>query len=196
MTLSTYFMEATYLIASILFVFALKRMSHPETARRGMFLAEGGMFAAIVGTLVGTHIVTWGWIIAGLTIGSIIGAWMAIWVPMTAMPQRTALSHAFGALAAALVGVGEFAVKAGEMPGITRGALGFEVMLGALTTTGSLIAAGKLQGIIHGKPIQLKGQNIVNLLTFLAMATFFVIFIAHPEAIPIFYTLLTLAFLS
>ena len=102
MTLSTYFMEATYLIASILFVFALKGMSHPDTARRGMFLAEGGMFAAIVGTLVGTHIVSWGWIIAGLTIGSIIGAWMAISVPMTAMPQRTALSHAFGALAAAL----------------------------------------------------------------------------------------------
>ncbi len=60
MTLSTYFMEATYLVASILFVFALKGMSHPDTARRGMFLAEGGMFAAIVGTLVGTHIVTLG----------------------------------------------------------------------------------------------------------------------------------------
>ena len=112
MTLSTYFMEATYLIASILFVLALKGMSHPETARRGMFLAEGGMFAAIIGTLIGAHIVTWVWIIAGLSIGSIIGAWMAIWVPMTAMPQRTALSHAFGALAAALVGVGEFLVHA------------------------------------------------------------------------------------
>ena len=66
MTMSTYFMEATYLIASILFVFALKGMSHPETARRGMFLAEGGMLAAIIGTLIGAHIVTWVWIIAGL----------------------------------------------------------------------------------------------------------------------------------
>ena len=72
MNLATYFMEATYLIASVLFVLALKGMSHPETARRGMFLAEGGMFAAIVGTLVGQHIVTWVWIIAGLTVGSII----------------------------------------------------------------------------------------------------------------------------
>ena len=106
MTLTSYFMEATYLIASILFILALRKMSHPETARRGMFLAEGGMFAAIVGTLVGAHIVTWVWIIAGLALGSVIGAWMAITVPMTAMPQRTALSHAFGALAAALVGVG------------------------------------------------------------------------------------------
>ena len=115
MSLTAYFMEATYLIASILFIFALKGMSHPETARRGMFLAEGGMFAAIIGTLIGAHIVTWVWIIAGLAIGSIIGAWMAIWVPMTAMPQRTALSHAFGALAAALVGIGEFLVHANEM---------------------------------------------------------------------------------
>ncbi len=194
MTLSTYFMEATYLIASILFVFALKGMSHPETARRGMFLAEGGMLAAIIGTLIGAHIVTWVWIIAGLSIGSIIGAWMAIWVPMTAMPQRTALSHAFGALAAALVGVGEFLVHANEMPGVTRAALGFEVILGALTTTGSLIAAGKLQGIIHGKPIQFKGQNVVNGMIFLIMATSFFIFIAHPEKTAVFYVMLALAF--
>src|ERR1700728_3484533 len=115
MTLTSLFMEATYLIASILFIFALKGMSHPETARRGMFMAEGGMFAAIVGTLVGAHIVTWVWIIAGLALGSIIGAWMAIWVPMTAMPQRTALSHAFGAFAAALVGIGEFLVRGPAM---------------------------------------------------------------------------------
>ncbi|HEY2107630.1 MAG TPA: NAD(P)(+) transhydrogenase (Re/Si-specific) subunit beta, partial [Candidatus Binataceae bacterium] len=105
-TLATYFMEATYLVASILFILSLKMMSHPDTARRGMFMAEGGMFAAIVGTLIGGHIITWTWLIAGLAIGSIIGAWMAITVPMTAMPQRTALSHAFGALAAALVGIG------------------------------------------------------------------------------------------
>ena len=180
MTLESYFMEATYLLASILFVFSLKGMSHPETARRGMFLAEAGMMAAIVGTLVGQHIVTWGWIIAGLTVGSIIGGWMAISVPMTAMPQRTALSHAFGALAAALVGVGEFLVHGSEMSVVTRGALGFEVMLGALTTTGSLIAAGKLQGVIGGKPIQFRGQNALNLIIFLAMTGSFLFFWVHP----------------
>ena len=194
MTLTSYFMEATYLIASILFILALKKMSHPETARRGMFLAEGGMFAAIVGTLVGAHIVTWVWIIAGLALGSIIGAWMAVSVPMTAMPQRTALSHAFGALAAALVGIGEFVVKASEMGVVTRGALGFEVMLGALTTTGSLIAAGKLQGFIAGKPVQFRGQNAINLIIALAMVSSFVIFWIHPELVPAFYTMLGLAF--
>ena len=169
-------------------------MSHPETARRGMFLAEAGMFAAIVGTLVGAHIVTWVWIIAGLTVGSIIGAWMAVWVPMTAMPQRTALSHAFGAFAAALVGIGEFVVHGSEMGVVTRGALGFEVMLGALTTTGSLIAAGKLQGIIPGKPIQFRGQNAVNLIIALAMTGSFVFFWMHPEITAAFYAMLGLAF--
>jgi len=193
-TLTSYFMEATYLVASILFIFALKGMSHPETARRGMFLAEGGMFAAIVGTLIGAHIVTWIWIIAGLAVGSIIGAWMAIWDPMTAMPQRTALSHAFGAFAAALVGIGEFLVHGAEMTVVTRGALGFEIMLGSLTTTGSLIACGKLQGIIHGKPIQFRGQNFVNLAIFLGMAGCFVSFWIHPESPIVFYSMLGIAF--
>src|SRR5947209_15515343 len=101
------FTEATYPLASVLFILGLKGMSHPESARRGMFLAEAGMLAAIIGTLLHQDIVTYTWIIAGLVIGGIVGALMAIWVPMTAMPQRTALSHAFGALAAALVGVAE-----------------------------------------------------------------------------------------
>ena len=187
-------MEATYLVASILFILSLKKMSHPDTARKGMFLAEAGMFAAIVGTLVGTHIVTWTWIIAGLAVGSIIGGWMAVSVPMTAMPQRTALSHAFGALAAALVGVGEFMVKGAEMGAVTRSALGFEVMLGALTTTGSLIAAGKLQGVIGGKPIQFRGQNAANLIVGLSMVSSFILFCIHPEMIAAFYTMLGVAF--
>ena len=194
MSFATYFMEATYLLASILFILALKGMSHPETARRGMFLAEAGMLAAIIGTLAGQHIVTWGWIIAGLTLGSLIGAWMAVSVPMTAMPQRTALSHAFGAFAAALVGVGEFLTHGSEMGVVTRGALGFEVMLGALTTTGSLIAAGKLQGIIGGKPIQFRGQNAINLVISLAMAGSFLFFWIHPTVVAAFYSMLGLAF--
>jgi NAD(P) transhydrogenase subunit beta len=193
--LTSYFMEATYLVASILFILSLKMMSHPDTARRGMFLAEGGMFAAIVGTLIGAHIVTWVWLIAGLAIGSAIGAWMAVTVPMTAMPQRTALSHAFGALAAALVGIGEFMVNINDLGPIKRGALGFEIILGALTTTGSLIAAGKLQGIIQGKPVQFRGQNIVNLTIALAMVGCFFYFWIHPDASAVFYTMLGIAFL-
>ena len=194
-TTTTYFMEATYLVASILFIMALKMMSHPETARRGMFLAEGGMFAAIVGTLIGSQIITWVWLLSGLAIGSVIGAWMAIFVPMTAMPQRTALSHAFGALAAALVGIGEFLVNIAELGPVKRGALGFEIMLGALTTTGSLIAAGKLQGVIQGKPIQFRGQNVVNLAVCASMLGCFVYFWINPGASVVFYAMLAISFL-
>src|ERR1700693_6050579 len=117
-----YLLEFTYLIASILFVFGLKGLSHPETARRGMFMAEAGMLAAIIGTLFHHGLVTYTWIAAGLVIGSVIGALMAIWVPMTAMPQRTALSHALGAVAAALVGIAEYTLHGGlDMPLFTRG---------------------------------------------------------------------------
>src|SRR5919204_6355328 len=103
-----YFIEGTYLLASVLFIMGLKGMSHPESARRGMFYAEAGMLMAIIGTLLHHEIVTYTWIITGLVIGSLVGLAMGVWVPMTAMPQRTALSHAFGAFAAALVGISEY----------------------------------------------------------------------------------------
>jgi NAD(P) transhydrogenase subunit beta len=191
-----YLLEFTYLIASILFVLGIKGLSHPETARRGMFLAEAGMAAAIIGTLFHRGIITYEWIAAGLIIGSIVGALMAIWVPMTAMPQRTALSHAFGAFAAALVGIAEYTLHGGvTMPGFTRGALGFEVMLGALTTTGSLIAAGKLQGIVRGTPVQFKGQQFLNLLLFGSMVGCFIYTCVNPAATPYFYAMVALGFI-
>src|SRR5688572_25775798 len=137
-----YFTEIVYLIASVLFILGLKGLSHPESARRGMHMAEIGMLLAVVGTLVSGHIVTWEWIIAGVVIGSAIGAAMAIFMPMTAMPERIALSHVFGALAAVLVGVNEYIEKGhvGELSNGLMGALGFEVLFGALTVAGSLMA--------------------------------------------------------
>jgi NAD(P) transhydrogenase subunit beta len=189
-----YLLEFTYLVASILFVLGLKGMSRPESARKGMFLAEAGMAAAIIGTLFHEGIVTYEWIAAGLILGSVIGALMAIWVPMTAMPQRTALSHAFGALAAALVGIAEFSLHGQSMAAFTRGALGFEVMLGSLTTTGSLIAAGKLQGVVRGTPVQFRGQQLVNLLLFAAMVGCFLHLLAHPGAAVFFYSMVALGF--
>jgi len=136
--LRTYFIEFSYLLASISFILGLKGLSHPETAKRGMHLAEFGMLMAIIGTLMHLEIVTYMWIIAGLAIGSVVGLAMGVWVPMTAMPQRTALSHAFGAFAAALVGISEFYREGGHLENrFMMGALGFEVMLGALTTTGT-----------------------------------------------------------
>src|ERR671920_2652522 len=129
MELRFYFIELSYLLASIFFILGLKGMSHPETAKRGMHLAEFGMLMAIVGTLMHHEIVTFKWILSGLAIGSIVGLAMGLWVPMTAMPQRTALSHAFGAFAAALVGVAEYYRHGAGMGQFKLTAIGFEVML-------------------------------------------------------------------
>src|ERR1700750_2203951 len=110
-----YFIELSYLLASILFILGLKGLSHPETAKRGMHLAEFGMLMAIVGTLMHHEIITYTWILSGLAIGSLVGLAMGVWVPMTAMPQRTALSHAFGALAASLVGISEYYIHGARL---------------------------------------------------------------------------------
>jgi NAD(P) transhydrogenase subunit beta len=194
-----YFIEFTYLLASILFIFGLKGLSHPKTARRGMNLAAAGMLAAIVGTLLHHEIVSYELIIIGIIIGGLIGAAMSIWMPMTAMPQRTALSHAFGALAASLVGISEYyrhVVDLGEsLPAYKMAALGFEVLFGSLTVTGSLIAFAKLQELVRGTPITYKGQNVINLTLFALAAVIFVYLIFVPTASTLFYVMVGLSFL-
>jgi NAD(P) transhydrogenase subunit beta len=190
----TYFIELSYLLASILFILGLKGLSHPETAKRGMHLAEFGMLMAIVGTLMHHEIITYTWIITGLVVGSVVGLAMGFWVPMTAMPQRTALSHAFGAFAAALVGISEFYRSGGHLERITMGALGFEVMLGALTTTGSLLAFAKLQGMVRGTPMTYKGQNVFNMALLTTTIGIFIYLIVVPGSMPLFFTMVGLAF--
>src|SRR5437868_7018548 len=192
--MSVYPVEFTYLLASILFVFGLKGLSHPDTARRGMLLAAGGMLAAIVGTLLVPEVVSYEWIIGGLIIGSLLGAAMSIWMPMTAMPQRTALSHAFGALAAALVGIAEYSIHGAELGKFRIGALGFEVMLGTLTFTGSMMAFGKLQGLVRGTPITYKGQNFVTMILLAITVGSFGYLIYDPTVLLPFLLMLGLAF--
>jgi proton-translocating NAD(P)+ transhydrogenase subunit beta len=190
----SYFSEITYLFASILFIFGLKSLSHPDTARRGMNLAAIGMLAAVVGTLVRHEIIRFEWIIAGIIIGSVIGAAMSIWMPMTAMPQRTALSHAFGALAASLVGISEYYRHGAGLGSFKMTALGLEVMLGSLTVTGSLMAFIKLQDLIRGTPITYKGQNIFNITLFVVMVGLFVYLLFVPTTTVAFYAMVGLAF--
>ena len=194
MNLRLYFIEFSYLLASILFIFGLKGLSHPETAKRGMHLAEFGMLMAIIGTLLHLEIVTYTWIIIGLVLGSLLGLALGFWVPMTAMPQRTALSHAFGAFAAALVGISEFLRHDGHLDKITMSALGFEVMLGALTTTGSLLAFAKLQGMVRGQPMTYRGQNIFNMALLATTVGIFLYLIVFPGSMPLFFTMVGLAF--
>jgi H+-translocating NAD(P) transhydrogenase subunit beta len=185
----------SYLLASVLFILGLRGMSHPETARRGMHLAEFGMLMAIIGTLLQREIVSYEWIIAGLLLGSTIGLAMGIWVPMTAMPQRTALSHAFGALAASLVGISEYYLHGAKLGEFRMGAVGFEVLLGSLTTTGSLVAFSKLQGLLPGAPLTYKGQNIFNLSLLAVTVGCFICLLIKPGAAPLFYLMLALAFI-
>ena len=142
-------------------------MSHPSTARRGIVSGVVAMVAAIGGTLLAPGILTYNWIAAAVVIGCLVGVPLS-WVPLTAVPQRTALSHAFGGLAAGLVGVAEFYLRyvglnqSSKLTGFTTGALVAEVILGFLTFTGSLMAAGKLQELIPTRPITYKGQNAIN----------------------------------
>ncbi len=158
----SHLIEIVYLAAGVLFILSLKWMSSPDTARRGVWAGEIGMLLAICGTLLHHGIVDYRWIAAGLVLGSIIGARLGQ-VQMTAVPQRTALSHAFGALCVTLVGTAEFYLRAPDVPGFTMAVLTLEVLLGSLTFTGSLMAAGKLQEILPQRPITYKGQNFVNL---------------------------------
>jgi NAD(P) transhydrogenase subunit beta len=116
---------------------------------------------------------------------------MAYWVPMTAMPQRTALSHAFGALAAALVGISEFYREGDHLGAMKMGALGFEVLFGGITTTGSLMAAAKLQGLTRGSPIVYRGQNVVNISLLAVTVGLFVYLLAADHPISAAFYLMT-----
>jgi H+-translocating NAD(P) transhydrogenase subunit beta len=178
-----------YLIASVCFILALQGLSSPTHARRGNLIGAFGMLVAVVGTLVFTHILTFTWIAIGLMIGSAIGAAMSIWIPMTKMPERIALSHCFGGLAAALVGVVEYhhLTTLHELDRFTMGALGLEVFLGFLTFTGSLMAFGKLQGLITGAPVTWKGQNAINIAMFFSALALLVVVVVDPHQSAVFY---------
>ena len=173
--------EVTYLIAGALFILSLKWLSSPTTARHGIWAGEIGMLLAIAGTLLHHGIIDYKWIFIALVLGTIIGVPLGR-VAMTAVPQRTALSHAFGAFCVTLVGTAEFYLRTPNISAFMMAVLSMEVILGGLTFTGSLMAAGKLQEILPQRPITYRGQNLVN---FLLLAVAIVIagyLILHPEA--------------
>ena len=179
------FIEFTYLIATALFILSLKWMSSPVTARRGVRAGEVGMLLAIAGTLLSHDMVDYKWVAIALVLGSIIGVPLGM-VHMTAVPQRTALSHAFGALCVTLVGTAEFYLRAPAVPRFMMAVLSLEVILGALTFTGSLMAAGKLQEVLPQRPITYKGQNIVNLSLLAVAVAIAVELVLHPEKVNLF----------
>jgi H+-translocating NAD(P) transhydrogenase subunit beta len=187
-------LQITYLVAAILFILALKLMSSPSTARHGVWAGEVGMLLAIVGTLLHRGIVDYHWIAIGLVLGSIIGVPLGM-VQMTAVPQRTALSHAFGALCVTLVGTSEYYLRAPDVPPFMMAVLSAEVILGSLTFTGSLMAAGKLEEVLPQRPITYKGQNFVNLSVLAMAVAVAVVLVRHPEHTGLFPVMLAIPLL-
>jgi H+-translocating NAD(P) transhydrogenase subunit beta len=160
-----------YIISAALFILSLRWMNSPATSRRGVFAGEIGMLIAVAAAFIKAQpIYNLEWIVAAILIGTAVGIPIAYIMPMTAVPQRTALSHACGALAAALVGTAEFyqrqAQAATELSGFVMVALVIETLLGFLTFTGSLMAMGKLQEVLPQRPITYRNQNAVNFLLF------------------------------
>lgn len=187
--------QICYVLSAVLFILGIRALSAPTTARRGMQLAAFGMLVAIIGTLFLPQIVTYKWIITGLVIGTVLSLPISLWIPMTKIPQRIALSHAGGALAACLIGIAEYYRHNPELNALSMGIIGVEVMLGALTFTGSLMVAGKLHGTLPSRPITYRGQNFVNFALFFLMIALLVYVIVVPTELVVFYTLLSLAFL-
>jgi proton-translocating NAD(P)+ transhydrogenase subunit beta len=186
--IATYFTQVSYIIGAALFILSLKWLSHPGTARRGVRAGEIGMALAIAGTLVQAGIVSYQWILVGFVLGTGIGLPMAVWMPMTHVPQRTALSHAFGALAAALVGTSEYYLHTADLSRFTMAVLSLEVILGFLTFTGSLMAFGKLQDLVPSRPLVYRGQNVVNLSLFavaVGTAVYLVMYPGRSELFPV-----------
>jgi NAD(P) transhydrogenase subunit beta len=183
-----------YIVSAAMFVLGLKGLSSPKWARRGMALAALGMFIAVVGTLFHPHIVTYRWIGLGFALGAVVGGTMGLSIPMTAVPQRTALSHSLGALAACLVGVSEYFRYQGELSRVTLTALDFEVVVGALTFTGSLIAAGKLQELLPGRPITYRGQNVMSVALLGIIVASGVYLVVTQAATAFFYVMVAMSF--
>ena len=188
--------QATYLAAAALFIFSLRWLSTPKTARQGVAAGVAGMTLAIIGTLMHPEIVSYRWIVIALVVGTAIGVPLS-WVPLTAVPQRTALSHAFGGLAAGLVGTAKYMLwlQDGELTAFRTFAIVVEVLLGYLTFTGSLMAAGKLQEVLPTRPITYKNQNVINLLLLAIAIVSGLYLVARPETWQLFPIVVVLSLL-
>ena len=183
-----------YVLASVLFILGIKKLSHPRTARNGNMIAFVGMMIAIVATLIAKHEIEIDFqlIAIGIVVGIIIGAIFAIKVQMTQMPQMVAIFNGFGGGASALVAAAEF-LKTGEITTFTLGTILLSIFVGTLTFTGSLVAFGKLQGFVSGQPIVFPGQQIFNGLMALTLLIVGFNLVQIPGEINYFYAVVAIS---
>ena len=188
--------ELVYLVAAILFIVGLKRLSHPSTARRGNLLSAVGMLLAIGITLLDRQILSFQWIIIGVLVGAGVGAWMARAVAMTSMPQMVGLFNGFGGGASVLVAAGEWhrLVQPGAtLDGATAVTVYASALIGSVTFSGSMVAAGKLQEWIPGRPVLFRGQHALNLLLALGVVGVAVYLSAVAQVPAVFIALIAIA---
>jgi len=184
--------DFSYIAAVIGFILALKWLNSPVSAMRGVVIGEIASAVAVVATLFDPQVVHYKWVIIALIIGAAVGVPLGM-VKMTAVPQRTALSHAFGAMSAALIGIAEYYVGTPHISKFEMAEIGLEVVIGSLTFTGSIIAAGKLQEILPQRPITYRGQNIVSLSVLGAALALIAVLVFHPEYTHLFAAMVVVA---
>ena len=186
------YLDFAYIAAVVLFILALKFLSSPASARWGVLAGEIGAALAVSATLFNPEVVQYRWIIITLIIGAGVGIPLGL-VHMTAVPQRTALSHAFGALSAAIIGIAEFYEGSAPVTRFEMGEIALEVIIGSLTFTGSLIAAGKLQEILPQRPIVYRGQNVVSLSVLAAALGLAIALVVNPAQATLFPAMVVVA---
>jgi NAD(P) transhydrogenase subunit beta len=186
--------DFAYIVAAVLFILSLKWLSSPATARHGVIAGEIGAALAVTATLFNPALVQYKWIAVALIVGAAVGIPLGM-VRMTAVPQRTALSHAFGALSATMIGIAEYYVHAPQVTKFSMVEIAMEVIIGSLTFTGSLIAAGKLQEILPQRPITYRGQNIVSLSVLGSAIIIAIVLTIHPEYTHLFPAMVGVALL-
>lgn len=184
-----------YVSAAVLFVLSLKWMSEVKTARLGNWSGSLGMLLAVVATMLAFQMQRMDLVIIAVAVGSLIGVPIALKLPMTSVPQRTAMSHAFGSLAVALVGTAEYYQRIPEISSFAVIVLATEIILGYLTFTGSTVAFLKLQEIISGKPFVYRGRNIVSGTIMAVIAVMAVALVIDPTN-PFFLPTLSIAALA
>jgi NAD(P) transhydrogenase subunit beta len=172
--------EYLYVLSVVLFALSLKFMSQVRTSRLGNLSGVLGMVSAIAGTLLAYQVHQVDLLVGAVVIGAVIGSPIGLKVAMTAVPQRTAMSHAFGSLAVALVGAAEYYQDAATIDPASLAVLCGEMVLGFLTFTGSCMAFAKLQGLISGRPVLFRGRSVVNIAVLAGAAGTAVYLVANP----------------